>query len=541
MRKAILFLALLLFGSPVKAQTPHPWEIGLGAGLGAYDGDLHKTKAGFGFVASKPSVSVQFRHNLSNHFAARLGFLYTGIVGDDHESHAPAWRQTRGFSFTSPLLEWSIQGEIYPFGLFKPSKRDGGTLDKNRRRIAPFLSLGIGGAYFKPKIDWNTANNNGGVSADRIQTDLTEAQKFAIAIPMGAGIRFKVSKQFTLGLEVALRSAQSDYLDGISVAGNPEKNDWYHTAQVVGTYAFGTPQKANTRKQKPEEQMPLPDADEDGVADEIDECPELPGIRSLQGCPDTDRDGIADKNDLCPETSGLPTLNGCPDMDEDGIADKDDSCPELKGVPAYRGCPAVDRDKDGVADAEDLCPDMSGQLHWKGCPDSDSDGIPDNKDGCPGIAGSPKLRGCPDTDGDGISDKEDECPTIAGSIETDGCPEALPAAPGVPYKAIYFNSTLDNWQVTSLITIDEIVAILNADPEMFASIEGHTDNTGKEPANDLLSEKRAQRCLENLVSKGIASERLNYIGFGSKKPVVPNDSRENRQLNRRVEIHFYRK
>jgi hypothetical protein len=340
-----------------------------------------------------------------------------------------------------------------------------------------------------------------------------------------------------------LRYTPNDFLDGVSASGDPGKTDWYYTLQSVASYSFGKPKKQGTirRPRDSEDKIPSADIDDDGVMDNKDECPDIPGLRSLKGCPDADRDGITDANDLCPETPGLPALYGCPDQDEDGIADKDDNCPELKGVLAYHGCPAVDRDKDGVADAEDLCPDMNGLVRWKGCPDSDSDGIPDNKDGCPGIAGPDRLRGCPDTDEDGIPDKDDECPTIAGLEIKKGCPEALPPTLGVPYKAIYFNSTLDDWQVTSLITIDEIVAILNADPALFARIEGHTDNTGKEPANDLLAEKRALKCRDNLVSKGIAIERLNYIGHGAKKPVVLNNTRENRQLNRRVEVHFYKK
>jgi outer membrane protein OmpA-like peptidoglycan-associated protein len=73
-----------------------------------------------------------------------------------------------------------------------------------------------------------------------------------------------------------------------------------------------------------------------------------------------------------------------------------------------------------------------------------------------------------------------------------------------------------------------------------ARMEGHTDNTGQEPANDLLAEKRAKRCRDYLITKGIDPKRLSYLGHGSQKPFVPNDTRENRQLNRRVEIHFLR-
>jgi len=541
MRNTILYLLAFCIPLLINAQTPHPWEIGAGIGLGAYDGELQNARLNPDFLSIKPSLSAHFRYNLSNNFAARLGLLYSRISGDDQNFQEPAWHQTRDFSFEGPIVELSIQGEIYPFGLYKAGKRNKSGLSKNRRLAAPFVSIGVGGTFFQPNNDWNEDNGNGGVSPSLIQTDIIEAKNTALSIPMGLGVRFRVSNTFTLGLEGALRYTSSDYLDGISKAGNPAAKDWFYTAQLTASYAFGKGQKSSRRSIDPADKIPINDSDEDGVPDDKDDCPDTPGMRGLKGCPDTDHDGVADKHDLCPEIAGLPATGGCPDRDEDGIADKDDNCPEVKGIAAYRGCPAVDRDKDGVADAEDLCRDRSGHLRWKGCPDSDSDGIPDNKDGCPGIAGPENLRGCPDTDEDGIADKDDDCPTIPGIAAKNGCPEAMPAALGVPYKAVYFSSTLDDWQVTSLITIDEIVAIMNADPTLFARVEGHTDNTGKEPANDLLAEKRAKKCLDNLASKGIAISRLNYVGFGSQKPVVPNDTRENRQLNRRVEIHFYKK
>ncbi|MDO8366342.1 MAG: DUF6089 family protein [Saprospiraceae bacterium] len=541
MRNTILSLLAICIPMFAYGQTPQPWEIGAGTGLGAYDGELQNAGANPGSLELKPSFSAHLRYNLRNNFAARLGFLYSGLSGDDQNFQEPAWHKTRAFSFEGPVVELSLQAELYPFGLYKAGKRKKSGLSKNRKLVAPFVSVGIGGAFFQPKNNWNDANDHGGVSPSLIQTDIIEAKNASMSIPMGLGFRFRISNRFTLGLESALRYTTGDYLDGISLAGNPATNDWFYTAQLTASYAFGDAPGSGRRRSDAEDQPPPVDTDSDGVSDEKDDCPEIPGLRSLRGCPDADHDGVPDNTDQCPQEPGLPTAGGCPDRDEDGIADKDDNCPDLKGVVAYRGCPAIDRDKDGVADAEDLCPDMSGQLRWKGCPDSDGDGLPDNKDGCPGIAGPENLRGCPDTDGDGIADKDDECPTMPGLAEKNGCPETMPIAPGVPYKAIYFNSTLDDWQVTSLITIEEIVAIMNADPTLYARVEGHTDNTGREPANDLLAEKRAKRCLDNLVSKGIAVERLNYIGFGSRKPTVLNDTRENRQLNRRVEVHFYRK
>ena len=42
--------------------------------------------------------------------------------------------------------------------------------------------------------------------------------------------------------------------------------------------------------------------------------------------------------------------------------------------------------------------------------------------------------------------------------------------------------------------------------------------------------------MEYIVRKGIARSRLTSIGYGKRRPLVPNDSDENRAINRRVEF-----
>ena len=65
------------------------------------------------------------------------------------------------------------------------------------------------------------------------------------------------------------------------------------------------------------ESVVLLDQDKDGVADEMDACPDQPGYSTAEGCPDRDLDGIADGVDLCPEESGLTeTFMGMPDTPE---------------------------------------------------------------------------------------------------------------------------------------------------------------------------------------------------------------------------------
>lgn len=67
-------------------------------------------------------------------------------------------------------------------------------------------------------------------------------------------------------------------------------------------------------------------------------------------------------------------------------------------------------------------------------------------------------------------------------------------------------------------------------------VEGHTDDIGGEEYNLRLSEARAREVAGILIRYGIDPTRVSYIGYGEKKPKVPNTSPENRAKNRRVEI-----
>jgi outer membrane protein OmpA-like peptidoglycan-associated protein len=58
------------------------------------------------------------------------------------------------------------------------------------------------------------------------------------------------------------------------------------------------------------------DTDNDGIADDIDDCPFMKGTAATKGCPDSDNDGIVDTKDDCPMESGPATNKGCPDPNQ---------------------------------------------------------------------------------------------------------------------------------------------------------------------------------------------------------------------------------
>ena len=79
---------------------------------------------------------------------------------------------------------------------------------------------------------------------------------------------------------------------------------------------------------------------------------------------------------------------------------------------------------------------------------------------------------------------------------------------------------------------------LNNYPQSQVIIKGHTDSTGADAANQRLSEVRADRVRDYLVSEGVAASRISAIGFGETMPVASNATEAGRAQNRRVEVEI---
>ena len=89
----------------------------------------------------------------------------------------------------------------------------------------------------------------------------------------------------------------------------------------------------------------------------------------------------------------------------------------------------------------------------------------------------------------------------------------------------------------SLPLLDQVIEVLRNMPAIRkVRIEGHTDGRGKPAYNRRLSQRRAESVLRHLMAAGIDASRLRAKGFGSDRPLVPNDTKANRAKNRRVEF-----
>jgi outer membrane protein OmpA-like peptidoglycan-associated protein len=227
------------------------------------------------------------------------------------------------------------------------------------------------------------------------------------------------------------------------------------------------------------------------------------------------------------------------DADNDGVVDSLDKCPNQAGTAKYFGCPIPDSDNDGINDELDKCPNIAGTAKYGGCPipDTDKDGVNDEVDKCPTVSGLTRYGGCPipDTDKDGINDEEDKCPTEAGIAANHGCEDVQLLLNEVA-KNFKFEIGKVAISKKNLVKLDGVVAALNKYPNTHLDIIGNTDNTGSMKVNKPLSLKRAVVVYAYLVKKGISTNRLTKEGFADTNPIDTNKTSKGRANNRRTDM-----
>lgn len=85
-------------------------------------------------------------------------------------------------------------------------------------------------------------------------------------------------------------------------------------------------------------------------------------------------------------------------------------------------------------------------------------------------------------------------------------------------------------------SLDTLAQFLTRNPQYRLGIYGHTDSTGSDEINRALSAARAHTVAAYIINGGVASERIEYHGYGSSQPIASNTTAEGREKNRRVEF-----
>lgn len=114
--------------------------------------------------------------------------------------------------------------------------------------------------------------------------------------------------------------------------------------------------------------------------------------------------------------------------------------------------------------------------------------------------------------------------------------EPLRSGANIVLSNLFFPFNQYTLEERSKTELNKLVQFLSQNKNVRIQISGHTDDVGDAKFNLELSRKRAQSVVNYLTQQGIARERLAVAGYGETRPVKPNDTEENRQLNRRIEM-----
>ncbi len=193
---------LIILPGALHAQV---WELGFSGGGSNYQGDLGPDIA---LNETHFASGLFIKKNLNEFFSLSLSLNQGVISGRDiNYSHLA----TRNLNFSSSITElaYIVEFNFFPF-----------TLGLNPSDFTPYTFIGVAGFTFDPRTDYNGETL-------RLSTFDTEGKKLMgekkipykkiqIGIPIGGGLKFKISKSSTIAVQLGFRYTYTDYLDDVS-------------------------------------------------------------------------------------------------------------------------------------------------------------------------------------------------------------------------------------------------------------------------------------------------------------------------------------
>ncbi len=216
----LLFLCFLpLFSSAQK------WSLGVSAGTALYQGDITERFRVF-TREYKMTVGGFVKYQLNDKINIKANYLRGTIIGDEGRYLHIAWRKARGFKFESPISEVST---VVEWDFLK--KRFGTRYGSKGLSFSLFVLGGLGYVKTNPQVDFNEPNPFfEDVNIDK----LAQYSRTHLILPMGLGVKWHITPQTMLSIELGNRTTFTDYLDGISKTAQPKYGDWY----LVGLVSF---------------------------------------------------------------------------------------------------------------------------------------------------------------------------------------------------------------------------------------------------------------------------------------------------------------
>ena len=313
------------------------------------------------------------------------------------------------------------------------------------------------------------------------------------------------------------------------------------------------------------------DADTDIDGDGLSNLEEIKAGTDVSN-PDTDGDGQSDAAEVLSSTNPNDDSSKFDDTDGDGMSDNFENS---NGLDSNDPSDAdADNDGDGLSNLEEMNAgtDVSNS-------DTDGDGQSDAAEILSSSNPNDVSNKFDDTDTDGMTDNFDESNSLGSSNTENEVAEKIidevsksdemnsetnnlsPSSNSKPNQKLSVSNTnsSSNVSISSFKSGDNIYyfnsgsSYINANNKLLNNVVnellstsssitlvGHTDNSGPEGLNNILSLDRANQVSNYFINKGISKSRITTKGQGELEPLFTNDSEENKRKNRRVKIIFYK-
>ncbi len=374
----------------------------------------------------------------------------------------------------------------------------------------PYLYGGAGGMYF---------------SVDKMPSvpspQETKENGWTGIFPVGGGFEIGISDAFIIDISGGYTYTLSDDINGYNNKGDEgseNANDGYFNVGIGFTFVngYGASDKDGDGLTKREEQEigtdpNNPDSDGDGLQD----GEEVRVYITDPLNPDSDADALKDGAEV--KTHATDPLKA--DTDADLLSDGDE-------VNSFKTDP-LDNDTD-----DDLLDDGKEVNKYKTDPlkaDTDGEGLNDGEE-------INKFRTDPlnvDTDGGTVDDFTE---VERGTDPLDPADDVVKIDVPIVLEGITFATGKFAITPESAVVLRGAIKTLTTYPDIIVEISGHTDNVGSNASNQVLSLKRADSVRFWLINQGVDPDRIIAKGYGEEYPRVPNDSREHKRMNRRIEF-----
>lgn len=219
----VIFLAFVfvLPAQRKKARFEYIGSIGFSSFLGDLGGanqiGTHLIKD-LDIVATRPVLSGGIRIKRHPIFGFK-GLLTLGMLRGDDKWTQDKYRNNRNLNFRAPIVELTMQTEIYFVRERAPKLYSFKSLGKKKKNIAAYGFVGVGGLFFLPQGRYNGKWYN-------LRPLSTEGQGlpggprpyslFTVVIPYGLGAKWTLDRKFSATAELGLRAVFTDYIDDVS-------------------------------------------------------------------------------------------------------------------------------------------------------------------------------------------------------------------------------------------------------------------------------------------------------------------------------------